>query len=133
MTTDDKYTTSDSTQAVTHGYGITDDRLMLDTCAPNGTCYDLDDARRALRDRPSMERELAQLRHDLAHWQRLYGTCDGRLMENRIECERLRSALREIVEMRRKTVDVTCQSDCRAGYEWCQMTARAALEAKEKE
>lgn len=34
-----------------------------DPCIPAmGTCYDLDDARRALRDRPSMERELDRLR-----------------------------------------------------------------------
>lgn len=40
------------------------ERQAAEFCAPNGTCYELDDARRALRDRPSMEAELTALRDE---------------------------------------------------------------------
>lgn len=57
--------------------------------------------------------------------------CIAKLTRLEIENERLRAALREIADMKRRSVNVKCGTNCRASYEWCEMTARAALDKME--
>jgi hypothetical protein len=77
----------------------------MDACPPNGTCYDMDDARRALADRPSLERELTALRHQAElHLARCKRDSDllverwSRIEELEADNARLRERVKELQE-----------------------------------
>jgi len=123
---------------------MSDDKITLESGATieltedrgdyHGTCYDIDDARRALADRPSMERELAALRGEnlrLVERNRELA-CESRLAEMEAAKNaqldaafRMREDLRR--DMRRIAQEQVVVGNAYQGLSRCVTIARAAL------